>query len=96
MSTNPQELALQYGQAWANHDPDAIAALHTEDSVFHMHNITAPACGRAAVRDAIAGAYAGGGASTGGNRSFTRFSVPEKVNNGRSPNFRSRVPSWPS
>lgn len=57
MSTNTQELALQYGQAWANHDPDAIAALHTEDSVFHMHNITEPACGRAAVRDAIAGVF---------------------------------------
>ena len=57
MSTNTQELALQYGQAWANRDPDAIAALHTEDSVFHMHNIAAPACGRAAVRDTIAGVF---------------------------------------
>ena len=55
MSTNPQELALRYGQAWANHDPDAIAALHTEDSVFHMHDVAEPACGRAAVRDAFAG-----------------------------------------
>lgn len=55
MSTNTQDLALQYGQAWANHDPDAIAALHTEDSVFHMHDVVEPACGRAAVRDAFAG-----------------------------------------
>lgn len=55
MSSSTQELALRYGQAWAEHDPDAIAALHTEDSVFHMHDIAEPACGRDAVRDAVAG-----------------------------------------
>jgi len=55
MSTNPQELALQYSRAWADHDPDAIVSMHTEDSVFHMHDVAEPACGRDAVRDAIAG-----------------------------------------
>ena len=36
---------------------DAIVAMHTEDSVFHLHDVAEPSCGRAAVRDAIAGAF---------------------------------------
>ena len=55
MTSTVQELAVQYGQAWAEHEPDAIIALHTEDTVFHMHDVAEPACGRAAVRDAVAG-----------------------------------------
>ena len=35
------------------HDPDAIVALHTEDTVFHMHGGGDPAHGRPAVREAI-------------------------------------------
>jgi ketosteroid isomerase-like protein len=31
-----------------------IAALHTDDSTFHMHGVTAPAVGRGPVRDLIA------------------------------------------
>lgn len=48
------EFAIKYSRAWAAHDPDAIAAMHTEDSVFHLHDIGPPAEGRAAVRKLIA------------------------------------------
>jgi hypothetical protein len=48
------ELAIEYGAAWAAHDPGAIAALHTEDSVFHLHDIAPAAEGRAAVHEMIA------------------------------------------
>jgi len=49
------ELAVRYGQAWAAHDAEAITAMHTEDSVFHLHDIGAPALGREAVHGLIAG-----------------------------------------
>lgn len=48
------EFAKEYSDAWAAHDPDAIAAMHTDDSVFELHEVHAPATGRAAVRDLIA------------------------------------------
>ena len=53
MSRNVVEIAKEYSRAWAEHDPDAIAAMHTDDSVFHLHDIAAPAAGRDAVRDLI-------------------------------------------
>jgi ketosteroid isomerase-like protein len=58
MTLTVQELAMQYSRAWADRDPDAILALHTENTVFHMHDIAEPACGQAAVRDAIAAVLA--------------------------------------
>jgi ketosteroid isomerase-like protein len=54
MSLNIEELAGQYHQAWVDRDPDAIVALHIEDSIFHMHGVTDPAIGRESVRDLIA------------------------------------------
>jgi ketosteroid isomerase-like protein len=45
-----QELAMQYSKAWADQDPDAIAGLYTDDSVFHLHGDLAPAVGRDAIR----------------------------------------------
>jgi ketosteroid isomerase-like protein len=30
-------LAFRYAQAWAERDLDAIMALHTDDTVFHLH-----------------------------------------------------------
>ena len=54
MSKSLVELAKEYSGAWAAHDPDAIAAMHTDDSVFELHDVGAPATGRAAVRDLIA------------------------------------------
>ena len=44
----------EYSGAWAAHDPDAIAAMHTDDSVFELHGAGASAKGRAAVRNLIA------------------------------------------
>jgi ketosteroid isomerase-like protein len=54
MSLTIEELAGQYHQAWVDRDPDTIAALHTEDSTFHMHGVADAAVGRATVRDVIA------------------------------------------
>ena len=54
MSLSVGDLAGQYHQAWAIHDTDAIAALHTPDSVFHIHGATDAATGRASVRDLVA------------------------------------------
>jgi ketosteroid isomerase-like protein len=53
MSKSLVEFAKEYSGAWAVHDPDAIAAMHTDDSVFELHDVAA-ATGRAAVRDLIA------------------------------------------
>lgn len=53
MSAEQMDLAMRYSAAWANHDPDAIVAMHTEDTVFHMHGMAEPAIGAAATRDAI-------------------------------------------
>ena len=57
--TTAQKLDLtaiseRYFAAWAARDPDAIVALHTDDSRFWTHLGTAPAQGRDAVRGAFA------------------------------------------
>ena len=46
-----QELAARYGVAWAKHDLDAIIAMHTDDTVFHLHGFSEPAIGLAAARE---------------------------------------------
>ena len=56
MSVETQELAARYGAAWAAHDLDAIMAMHTDDTVFHLHGGGEPAVGLAATRDAFAAA----------------------------------------
>jgi ketosteroid isomerase-like protein len=53
MSLSIEELAGQYHQAWTDLDVDAIVALHTEDSVFHLHGVTDAATGRASIRRVI-------------------------------------------
>jgi ketosteroid isomerase-like protein len=58
MSADVQELAVRYGEAWAAHDLDEIMALHTDDTVFHLHGAAEPAVGLFAVRDAFAAAMA--------------------------------------
>ena len=58
MSAEVQDLAVRYGAAWAAHDLDAITALHTEDTVFHLHGDAEPAVGLAAAREAFARAMA--------------------------------------
>jgi steroid delta-isomerase-like uncharacterized protein len=53
MST--EQIFERYAAAWEARDADAIAALHTEDSVFHLHTAgSEPARGREAVRAAFA------------------------------------------
>jgi hypothetical protein len=54
MSMSVEELAMSYHQAWTDLDPGVIAALHSEDSVFHMHGIGDPAIGRVAEWDVVA------------------------------------------
>ena len=53
MTKNLMEFATEYSRAWAAHDPAAIVAMHTDDSVFELHDIGTPATGRAAVRKLI-------------------------------------------
>jgi steroid delta-isomerase-like uncharacterized protein len=48
-----QHLIQRYTDAWASRDPDAIVALHTEDTTFHAHAGQEPARGKAAVRQAF-------------------------------------------
>lgn len=53
-SMSVRELAFQYGKAWAEHDLDAIMALHTADTIFHIHGDNGEeATGSEAVREAF-------------------------------------------
>jgi steroid delta-isomerase-like uncharacterized protein len=54
MSERTEQFAKRYSAAWAAHDPDAIVAMHTDDSVFHIHGGIEPVVGRDAVREAFA------------------------------------------
>lgn len=48
------EIFERYAGAWEQRDPDAIAALHSEDGVFHLHTAgSEPAEGREAIRAAF-------------------------------------------
>jgi uncharacterized protein (TIGR02246 family) len=51
-------ISERYFAAWADRDPDAIVALHTDDAVFHLHDVMAPWVGRDAIRAAAAGLFA--------------------------------------
>lgn len=60
MST-PQSLAELYDRyvaAWTAHDPDAVVALHTEQTRFWLHQGRPAVDGRTAVRDAFADMFA--------------------------------------
>jgi steroid delta-isomerase-like uncharacterized protein len=52
------DLFQRYADAWGRRDPDAIVALHTEDTTFHAHADQEPARGKAAVRQAFADLFA--------------------------------------
>jgi len=58
MSDATKDLFERYHACWAERDPDRIAALHTPDSVFHLHSGGAPAHGRAEIRTAAAETFA--------------------------------------
>jgi ketosteroid isomerase-like protein len=53
MSLTVEELAMSYHGAWVELDPDAIIALHSEDSVFHMHGAAEAATGKDSVRELV-------------------------------------------
>ncbi len=58
MSAHPLEKVIAaYNDAWNNHDPDAIVAMHTEDSVFENHTSGGAVSGLAAIRDLVAGIF---------------------------------------
>ena len=48
----------RYHAAWEMRDPDLIASLHSEDSVFWVHDGSAPVEGRDALRRHCAGLFA--------------------------------------
>jgi len=52
-----QAISKRYFAAWANRDPDAIVALHTDDTWFWSHLGDGPVVGRDAVRDTFAGLF---------------------------------------
>jgi steroid delta-isomerase-like uncharacterized protein len=54
-SLSMQELFHAYGDSWASHDADAIAAFHAEDGIFHLHAEGVPVQGREAIRHTFAG-----------------------------------------
>jgi hypothetical protein len=54
MTQDLKALSERYFAAWAAHDPEAIVALHTEDTQFWTHLGAEPAHGREAVRAAFA------------------------------------------
>jgi hypothetical protein len=54
---NLGEFLIGYGKAWNDHDPDAIAALHTEDTRFCTHGAFETAEGREAMREAAADTF---------------------------------------
>ena len=49
-----QQISERYFAAWEANDPDAIAALHTDDTQFWSHLGTGPVKGREAVRATFA------------------------------------------
>ena len=62
VSTSPSALDLEqvsdrYFSAWQARDPDAIVALHTEDTQFWSHLGAEPICGRDAVRETFAALF---------------------------------------
>jgi uncharacterized protein (TIGR02246 family) len=52
-----KRISETYFAGWEARDPDAIAALHTEDTMFWSHHARAPVRGRDAVRETFAGLF---------------------------------------
>jgi steroid delta-isomerase-like uncharacterized protein len=50
-----EQLFDAYGDAWASHDADAIAAYHADDGIFHLHAEADAVSGRDAIRETFAG-----------------------------------------
>jgi hypothetical protein len=52
------DLFARYHIGWESRDPAMIASLHSEDSVFHMHDGSGPVHGRDALRQHCADLFA--------------------------------------
>ena len=52
-----EQISETYFAQWEARDPDAIVALHSEDTVFQSHLGTEPVTGREAVRETFAGFF---------------------------------------
>jgi uncharacterized protein (TIGR02246 family) len=55
---NVKAIQQRYSEAWNGHDPEAIAAMHTEDTRFCTHGAGTAAEGREAMRTAAAETFA--------------------------------------
>ena len=53
LTTDLAELLQRYSDAWHRHDLDAIMSMHTDDTVFHLHNGNGAAVGAPQVREAF-------------------------------------------
>jgi steroid delta-isomerase-like uncharacterized protein len=53
-----EKIIAAYGQAWNDHDIEAILAMHTEDSVFENHTSGGKAAGKDAIREVLKGVFA--------------------------------------
>lgn len=51
-------LIARYNRAWADHDVEAIVALHTDDSVFENHTSGGKGTGKAEIRRIVEGVFA--------------------------------------
>lgn len=54
MNDATEALFERYHAAWVGHDPDAVAGMHSAESVFHVHAGQEPARGAEAIRRAVA------------------------------------------
>jgi hypothetical protein len=52
-STDIPDLLRRYTDAWHRYDLDAIMSMHTDDTVFHLHDGNAADAGADAVREAF-------------------------------------------
>ena len=53
-----EKVIAAYGEAWNNHNVEAILAMHTEDSVFENHTSGGVGVGKAAIREILKGVFA--------------------------------------
>jgi steroid delta-isomerase-like uncharacterized protein len=52
-----EKVIAAYGEAWNNHNIEAILAMHTEDSVFENHTSGGRGVGKDAIREILKGVF---------------------------------------
>jgi steroid delta-isomerase-like uncharacterized protein len=55
LASNPRfvDLAARYSKAWSDRDVEAILALHSDDSTFHVHGVGSRTTGKKEIRGAL-------------------------------------------